>query len=116
MPIEISAAINAFGQEEFGALDRRIMGVAFDVHNEFGPLLDDELHKLEIAERCMALGIEPVEREVRIQVQHATFRKDYFMDPLFCRGAMLEPKVAEALVPTHRVQALENLDFDSFDW
>jgi GxxExxY protein len=109
MPIEISTAIEAFEQEEFHALDRRIMGVVFDIHNEFGQLLDEELYKLEIAERCLALGMQPVEREVRIQVRHATFSKDYYMDLLFCRGVMLEAKVAEALVPAHRSQALNYL-------
>jgi hypothetical protein len=109
MPIEINTAIEALEQEQFHALDRRIMGVIFDIHNEFGPLLDEGLYKLEITERCRALGIEPVEREVRIRVEHETFSKDYFMDLLFCRGAMLEAKVAEALVPSHRGQALNYL-------
>jgi GxxExxY protein len=109
MPIEISTAIEAYDQETFHAVDRRIMGVVFDVHNEFGRLMDEELYKLEIAERCLALGIVPVEREVRIQVRHATFSKDYFMDLLFCRGVMLEAKVAESLVAAHRSQALNYL-------
>jgi GxxExxY protein len=109
MPIEMSTAIEAFDQEEFHALDRRIMGVVFDIHNEFGRLLDEELYKSEIRERCLALGIQPAEREVRIQVRHATFAKEYFMDLLFCRGAMLEAKVAEELVPAHRSQALNYL-------
>jgi GxxExxY protein len=109
MPIEISTTIEAYDQENFHAVDRRIMGVVFDVHNEFGRLLDEELYKLEISERCLVLGIQPVEREVRIQVRHATFSKDYYMDLLFCRGVMLEAKVAEALVPAHRSQALNYL-------
>jgi GxxExxY protein len=109
MSIEISTAIEAYDQESFHALDRRIMGIVFDIHNEFGRLLDEQLYKLEIAERCLALGIQPVEREVRIRVRHATFSKDYFMDLLFCRGVMLEAKVAEALVPAHRGQALNYL-------
>src|SRR5690348_11638496 len=109
MSIEISTAIQAFDQEKFHTLDRRVMGIIFDIHNEFGPLLDEGLYKLAIAERCLTLGIQPVEREVRIRVQHATFSKDYFMDLLFCGGAMLEAKVAEALVPAHRAQALNYL-------
>lgn len=60
MPIEINAAIEALEQEQFRALDRRVMGVIFDIHNEFGPLLDEALYKFEIAERCLALGIQPV--------------------------------------------------------
>ena len=55
MPIEISTAIEALEQEQFHALDRQIMGIIFDIHNEFGPLLDESLYKLEIAERCLTL-------------------------------------------------------------
>jgi hypothetical protein len=70
MPIEVSTQIRAFNQEEFHALDRQIMRVAFEVHNEFGRLLDEGLYKREIATRCLARGIRPVEREVRIRVTH----------------------------------------------
>ena len=42
MPIEISTGIQVYEQEEFHALDRRIMGVVFDIHNDFGRLLDEE--------------------------------------------------------------------------
>ena len=43
MPIEGSTQIRAFNQEAFHALDRQIMRVAFEVHNEFGRLLDEGL-------------------------------------------------------------------------
>lgn len=109
MPIEVSTRIQAYEQEEFHALDRRIMGVVFEVHNEFGKLLDEELYKCEIAARCVALGLEPAEREVRIRVSHQSFVKDYFMDLLFCHGFMLEAKVAERLVAAHRGQSLNYL-------
>jgi GxxExxY protein len=109
MPIEVSTGIRACNQEEFHALDRQVMRVAFEVHNEFGRLLDEELYKREIATRCLARGIEPVEREVRIRVTHETFAKDYCMDLLFCQGSMLEGKAAERLVAAHRTQALNYL-------
>ena len=109
MPIEVNTQIRAFNQEEFHALDHQIMRVAFDVHNEFGRLLDEELYKREIATRCLAMGIKPVEREVRIRVTHENFAKDYCMDLLFCQGSMLEGKAAERLVAAHRAQALHYL-------
>ncbi len=109
MPIELSTEIQACDQEAFHALDRRIMGVVFDVHNEFGRLLDEDLYKCEIAVRCAALGILPAEREVRIRVSHQSFVKDYFMDLLFCHGFMLEGKAAERLVAAHRGQSLNYL-------
>jgi hypothetical protein len=68
LPIEVSTVIRACDQEEFLALDRRIMGVVFAVHNELGRLLDEDLYKCEIAARCVAMGVQPVEREVWIRV------------------------------------------------
>lgn len=109
MPIEVSTRIQTFDQEEFHALDRRIIGVVFDVRNEFGRLLDEDLYKAEIAARCVAIGLQPAEREVRIRVRHESFIKDYFMDLLFCHGFMLEGKVAERLVAAHRGQSLNYL-------
>ncbi len=109
MPIEVSSAIEACDQEEFYALDRQLLGVVFEVHNEFGRLLGEDLYKCEIAARCVALGLDPAEREVRIHVRHESFTKDYFMDLLFCHRLMLEAKAAEKLVPAHRAQALNYL-------
>jgi GxxExxY protein len=109
MPIAISTEIQVFSQQEFHAVDRRVMGVVFEVHNEFGRLLEEELFKREIAARCAEIGIQPVEREVRIRVTHQDFAKDYSMDLLFCHGMMLEAKAAEALAPAHRNQTLNYL-------
>jgi GxxExxY protein len=109
MPITVAAEIRVFDQDEFHAVDRRIMAVVFQVHNEFGRLLDEELFKREIATRCAAAGIEPVEREVRIRVSHQDFIKDYSMDLLFAEGVMLEVKTAGALAPAHRNQSLNYL-------
>ena len=109
MPIEVSTGIEACDQEQFDALDRQIMGAVFEVNNEFGRLLDEDLYKCEIAARCVARGLQPAEREVRIRVRHESFIKDYFMDLLFCHGFMLEAKAAERLVGAHRAQSLNYL-------
>jgi GxxExxY protein len=106
MPIEIATQIRVLDQEEFHALDKRVMGVVFAVHNEFGRLLDESLYKQAIASRCAVRGLEPVEQEVRLRVTHETFTKDYFMDLLFGHGMMLEAKTAETITPAHRAQSL----------
>jgi hypothetical protein len=72
MPIEVATTIHPFDQEAFHAMDRRIMREAFDIHNDFGRLLDEDLYKFELAARCAALGILPAEREVQIRVTHKT--------------------------------------------
>jgi len=109
MPIEVNVPIEILNQEQFHALDRQVMRIVFDVHNEFGRLLDEQLYKREIAARCTAAGLEPVEREVGIRVSHESFFKHYSMDLLICRGYMLEGKAAERLVAAHRAQSLNYL-------
>jgi len=84
------------------------MRIVFDVHNEFGRLLDEELYKQEVAERCAIAGLQ-AEREVRIRVVHEGFAKDYSMDLLVSRGYMLEAKAAERLMAAHRAQSLNYL-------
>ena len=106
MPIEVATEIQMLGQEEFHALDKNLMGVVFDVHNQFGRFLDEALYKVEIAARWLAAGFDSVEREVRVSATHESFRKDYSMDLLFNHGLLLEAKVAERLVAKHDAQTL----------
>jgi GxxExxY protein len=109
MPIEVASWIDVFDQEKFHALDRQVMKIVFDVHNELGGLLDEKLYKCEVAARCAAVGLEPVEREVRIRVSYEDFVKDYAMDMLLCGGLMLEGKTAERLTAVHRGQTVNYL-------
>ncbi len=106
MPIEVATEIRVLDQEEFHALDRRLMGIVFDVHNEFGRFFDEVLYKREIAARWLNAGLGTTELEVRVAVTHESFRKDCWMDLLFNHGLMLEAKVAEKLAPSHRMQGL----------
>jgi GxxExxY protein len=105
----MDSEIRVFDQDEFYAMDERVMGVVFAVHNEFGRLLDETLFKRAIAFRCVAQGIEPAEQEVRIRVTHETFSKDYFIDPLLGHGMMVEAKTVDRLTQAHRAQALNYL-------
>ena len=109
MPIDVATRITGLGQEEFHALDRQLMGIVFEVHNQFGRFLDEELYKQEIAARWVEANRGTAEREVRLSVIHETFRKDYRMDLLFNGGLMLEAKAADAIVPAHRAQGLNYL-------
>jgi len=109
VPIEVNGEIRRFSQDEFYEVDYAVMGVIFDVHNRFGRFLDEYLYKVEIAARCAGRGILPAVRELRIRVSHDTFAKDFFLDMLFCRGAMYEAKTVEHLAPAHRAQTLNYL-------
>ncbi len=109
MPIEVASEIRVFDQDEFYAMDERVMAVIFAVHNEFGRLLDEALFKRAIALRCATEGIEPAEQEVRVRVTHETFSKDYFIDLLLGHGMMVEAKTVNRLTQAHRAQALNYL-------
>jgi GxxExxY protein len=109
MPVEIPTDIRVLGQEEFHALDRQLMRIVFDVHNEFGRFLDEELYKREIAARWIETGLGSAEREAVIVLRHKSFRKELRMDLLLNHGLMLEAKVAEILAAAHRAQSLNYL-------
>lgn len=109
MPIEIQSGIRVIGEEEFHSLSRRVLRLAFDVHNDFGRFLDEELCKRELATRCLDAGISPVQREVRVRLASGDFQKDYFMDLLLADGLMVEAKATELLAPAHHGQALNYL-------
>ena len=80
MPIEVDSEILILDRDEFHLLAHRILGIAFDVHNEFGRLLDESIYKRAIALRCAAAGILPARQEVQITVRFEGFEKQYFMD------------------------------------
>ncbi|WP_417732196.1 GxxExxY protein [Rosistilla oblonga] len=109
MPIYVDAEIQVFSEPEFHSLAERVVGIAFDVHQSFGRLLDEEVYKNVISGRCHAAGIVPARREVEIVVQHDDFRKSYFMDSLLANGLMVEAKVVEELADVHRAQAIHYL-------
>jgi GxxExxY protein len=109
MPIEVQCKILLFDQEEFHSLSRLVLRLAFDVHNDFGRFLDEELCKRELADRCIQAGIRPVQREVRVRLTHEDFRKDYLMDIVLAEGLMIEAKAAECLAPAHHGQSLNYL-------
>ncbi len=109
MPIEVDSEIRIFDREEYHSLAHRVLGIAFDVHNEFGRLLDESLYKRAIALRCAAAGIVPARQEVQITVRFEGFEKQYFMDMLFAFGLMVETKTVESLTKAHWAQTLHYL-------
>lgn len=109
MPIKVHAETVVFDRQEFHTLTRQVLGLVFKVHNEFGRFLDEDLATQEIAARCGATGIQPVEREVRIQVTHGEFTKNYYMDLLLARGLLVEAKACDTTMPVHQTQALNYL-------
>ena len=56
MPIRTAIPIQVFDQERFHQIDRRVTGIAFDIHNEFGRYLDERIDRLVNAIAAMANG------------------------------------------------------------
>ncbi len=108
MPIELSTPIHRVSQDEYHAIDRRALGLAFDIHNEFGRLMDEVVYKTELATRCLAAGMKVV-REARARVTHGGFLKDYFIDLLLEDSTVLEAKTVSAITSGHHGQTLNYL-------
>ena len=106
MPIEVGTTLRVLDREEFHLLHRKVLGIIFEIHNEFGRFLDELLFKREIQARCEEANITPAHPEVKFRVSHEGFYKDYFIDLCLCHGLPLELKAVENLTSTHRAQAL----------
>jgi GxxExxY protein len=108
MPIQTSVPIRIFDQESFHQVDRRVTGMAFDIHNEFGRFLDENLYQGELTRRCRASGLA-VQAELEISVSLGDFNKYYFADHLINQGVIIETKTAAALSTAHKGQTLNYL-------
>ncbi len=109
MPIEVDSEIRVFNRDDFHSLAHRVLGIAFDVHNDFGRLLDESIYKRAISLRCEAAGILPARQEVQITVRFEGFETRYFMDLLCAFGLMVEAKAVESLTKAHIAQTLHYL-------
>jgi GxxExxY protein len=108
MPIHTAVPIRVFDQESYHQVDKRVTGLAFDIHNEFGRYLEESLYQSELARRCREVGFT-VEPELQIDVTFRDFTKTYFADHLIDGGVIIELKAVAALDAAHRGQALNYL-------
>lgn len=108
MPIACSIPISPVNQDAFHEVDRVVMRHSFEIHNEFGGLLEESAYKTELADRLRAEG-RMVDREALIRVTHGQFAKDYFIDLLVDRSIVLEAKTVTALTAAHHGQGINYL-------
>ncbi|MBC8180712.1 GxxExxY protein [candidate division KSB1 bacterium] len=109
MPIGTRFQVKEISDKEFKSLDYKIMGIVFDVHNEFGPLCSEKIYKTEIADRCLKQKLGVVQIEEPIYVSYMDFTKTYFMDLLIDNSVMYEMKATRAIISEHRKQAINYL-------
>ncbi len=103
MPIRCDFEIPDLSREAFGALDYRLMSLAFESHNEIGRLADEPVYQLDWSARAREAGFD-VRREVGIQVSFETFLKTYRIDTAFGEGGVYELKSVSSIVPKHEAQ------------
>ena len=94
-------------QDSFHAIDRMIMGSAFQIHNEIGRLLDEKVYQQTLLHRLTSIGLD-CELESEIQLTHQEFTKSYFID-LIVNGVIFETKTTTQLKPQHEAQLLNYL-------
>lgn len=109
MPICCDIQVRPVDADEYHAIDRKVMGIVFAVHNEFGRFCDERIYQNELAYRCMRDGFVAVEREVPIVVSFGTFTKTFYMDLLINHSVPYELKTANAIASEHRTQAIHYL-------
>jgi GxxExxY protein len=109
MPISCPIAVRSIDQEEFCKLDYRVMGLAFETHNELGRLCDEVVYHNDLAARLEAAGVGSVYKEVPVTVTHCDFAKTYWLDLVVVHAAIYELKTEARLAPDHDAQLLNYL-------
>jgi GxxExxY protein len=94
-------------QDVFHKLDYQVMGLAFDLHNEFGNLWDEKEYQCELVVRCRSAGLDTFE-EVPVSISRNGFSKTYFID-LLINGSIYELKTASMIAGSHETQTLNYL-------
>lgn len=109
MPIRSTICMRPISQEQFAALDYRVMRCAFDSQNELGRLCDEVIYQNDMAARLQAAGLGPVRRQTPIIVSYADFAKTYWLDLVIHDAAIYELKTEIRLAPAQDAQLLHYL-------
>ena len=106
--IGFKAKVLRLTQDEFHAIDKKVMRLAFDIHNSMGRFFDEKIYQNELMSLCRSNGLE-AESEVEIVVSHKDFLKHYYIDLLVEHGCVYEIKTAKAIQSSHTKQLINYL-------
>lgn len=109
MPVASPVSVRPISQDDFAAIDYRVMRCAFDSHNELGRLCDEVIYQNDLAARLEVAGLGPVRKEVPVTVTHRDFAKTYWLDLVVGDAAIYELKTESRLAPDHDAQLLNYL-------
>lgn len=109
MPIMYNVKIEPIAKDDFYALDYKVMGLVFAIHQKLGRFWDEAIYQNELAYQIRKVGLGEAALEVPIHLSHRGFTKDYFMDLLLNSAVLYELKTVQALTGEHQKQALNYL-------
>lgn len=109
MPITCNVKIESIAKDAFYALDYKVMGLAFAIHQKFGRFWDEVIYQNELAYQFQKTGLGTAAIEVPIHVTYNDFSKFYFMDLLLNNAVLYELKTAHALSGEHHTQVINYL-------
>jgi GxxExxY protein len=105
MPIILPSVVKCLTQDEFHALDYQVMRFAFDIQNELGCHLDEDIYEHEMLYRLQAEGI-PAYPQYPVTLLHLDYQTTLAVDLFVGESTVYELKSATALAEAHRMQAL----------
>lgn len=115
MPVECQMIFEECDRDLYHEIDHVVKGMAFEIHNQFGRLLSEDLCKRELISRCVRHGMA-VQEEVRFRLRHGTFVKEYVADLVVNQRVIFECKTTERLAPAHKTQLLNYLYLADTQW
>ena len=105
MAFKHSISIKQVDRDEYHAIDYVVMGLVYDIHNEFGRLNDEAIYQHELIRRCRKHGFD-IKTEVQVVACYKGFKKYYYMDMVINDAIVYELKTVNTFVPYHRSQVL----------
>ena len=105
MPIHTGIPIYPFSQSQFGPIAYEVMGHAYAIHKELGPIFNETAYRNTLAHILAPRAVT----EVCIRLTHADFEKRVFIDLVVDQGCPFELKVAGELHNRHRQQLIQYL-------
>jgi len=109
MSIKSASEIKRIDEQEFYEIDYQVTGLAYAIHNEIGRLWDEKIYQNELANRCRAVGLGNVKREVPVIVLYKDFCKEYYVDLFVNDSIIYELKTVGKLNSEHEKQTLNYL-------
>jgi len=103
MPIHCPIKIAALNENEFEAVDYRVMGHAYASQNKLGRFCEEWAYEADLKERLRADGFRSVQTQVPVVVEHGDFSKTYRLD-MVADSAVYELKTDHTIVAEHEAQ------------